>query len=391
MVNQLLKQAAAATEQENWSLVNQYLQQLSLEKTNQFQQALDLALKVLEQGDFQERWNLAKIFPKFGDLAISPLIKILEDEELDLEQRWFAGKILGEFNHPEVIFTLAKLLKTTEDEELATISAKALANLGKSSIDLLTNLLSEPNYRGLATSALAQIRSREVIGPLLKVAQDQEPSIRSVAIEALSSFHDPSITPVLIEALNDYAAVVRKEAVIALGFRKDLATKLDLLNYLQPRLYDLNLEVSQQAAIALGRLGTEQAATALFDVVESSTTPIPLQITIIKALAWIETAVSIEYLQKSFPLVAEASILELVRVLGRIESEVLKLNAAQILLDFFDSGHPIVGTTPIKQALAHAWGQLGNNLAVEALRHLSKDNDNRVKLQAVASLKRIVL
>ncbi|NEO98943.1 MAG: HEAT repeat domain-containing protein [Symploca sp. SIO2E9] len=386
-----LEQAASATDKKNWLLANQCLQQLSLEKTNQFQQALDIALTVLEQGDFQERWNLAKIFPKFGDIAISPLIEILEDEEVDLEQRWFAGKILGEFNHPEVIITLANLLKNTEDEELATISANALANLGKSSIDLLANLLSEPDYRRFATSALAQIRSREVITPLLTVAQDQDPAIRSAVIEALSSFRVPEIVPVLIEALNDYAAVVRKEAVIALGFRKDLAIELDLLNHLQPRLYDLNLEVSQQAAIALGRLGTEQAATALFTVVKSSSTPIPLQITIIQALAWIETAVSVEYLQKSFPLVAEASILEIVRMLGRIELEMLKVKAAQILFDFFYSGDSIIETTPIKQALAHAWGQLGKDLAIEPLRHLSEDDDARVRLQAIASLKHIVL
>ncbi len=387
MVNQLLEKAAIATGQENWSLANQYLQQLSLEKAAQFQQALDIALKILERGDFRERWDVAKIFPKFGQIAISPLIEILEDEEADLEQRWFAGRILGEFNHPEAIATLVNLLKTTEDEDLAAIAAQALANLGKSSIEALTSLLSQPDSRLLATCSLAQIRRPEAITPLLTAVKDRDVAVRSTAIEALSSFHDPRIPPVLIEALNDKAAAVRKEAVIGLGVRTDLAAQLDLLNHLKPRLYDFNLEVCQQAAIALGRLGTDRAAAALFAVLQSPATPIPLQVNLIQALAWMETAASLQYLQQSLSLVAEESVLEIVRVLGRIGSGSLKAKAAQILLDFFDSRHPIVETIAIKQALAHAWGQLGEESAVEPLLQLREDTEVRVRWQAIAALK----
>ena len=387
MVNQLLEKAVTATEQENWSLANQYLQQLSLEKADQFQQALDIGLKILERGDFQERWDVAKIFPKFGQIAISPLIEILEDEEADLEQRWFAGRILGEFNHPEAIATLVNLLKTTEDEDLAAIAAQALANLGKSSIEALTSLLSQPDSRLLATCSLAQIRRPEAIAPLLTAVKDRDVAVRSTAIEALSSFHDPRIPPVLIEALNDKAAAVRKEAVIGLGVRTDLAAQLDLLNHLKPRLYDFNLEVCQQAAIALGRLGTDRAAAALFAVLQSPATPIPLQVNLIQALGWMETAASLQYLQQSLCLVAEESVLEIVRVLGRIEAESLKAKAAQILLDFFGSRHPIVETIAIKQALAHAWGQLGEESAVEPLLQLREDAEARVRWQAIAALK----
>ncbi len=100
-----------------------------------------------------------------------------------------------------------------------------------------------------------------------------------------------------------------------------------------------------------------------------------------------ETGASLQYLQQSLSLVAEESVLEIVRVLGRIGSGSLKAKAAQILLDFFGSRHPIVETIAIKQALAHAWGQLGEESAVEPLLQLREDAEARVRWQAYAALK----
>jgi HEAT repeat protein len=93
---------------------------VSLSDTD-LEQVLNLALDVLYAGDFQERWEVAKVFPKLGAIAIAPLIEILEDEEADLELRWFAARILGGFNDPTVITTLVELLKTSEDEDLAAM------------------------------------------------------------------------------------------------------------------------------------------------------------------------------------------------------------------------------------------------------------------------------
>ncbi|HEY9797962.1 MAG TPA: HEAT repeat domain-containing protein, partial [Leptolyngbyaceae cyanobacterium] len=279
-MSNVLEQATAAAQQGNWSLLNQHLQHLPLGKNatdagsesaplndTDLEQVLNLALDVLEAGDFQERWDVAKLFPKLGAIAIAPLIEILQDDEAELELRWFAGRILGEFNHPTVITTLVDLLKTAEDEELSTMAAAALASLGDSAVEALTGLLADPESRLLATTSLSQIRRPEIIAPLLSVVNDPQVSVRSTAIEALSSFHDSRVPPVLLNALDDPAATVRKEAVIGLSLRSDLGEELDLLNRLKPLLYDFNREVCQQAAIALGRLGTDEAADALFEVI----------------------------------------------------------------------------------------------------------------------------
>jgi HEAT repeat protein len=222
---------------------------------------------------------------------------------------------------------------------------------------------------------------------LLGVVRDPQVAIRATAIEALTSFHDPRIPPVLLNALNDHVAAVRKEAVIGLGLRSDLREELDLLNRLKPLLYDFNLEICQQAAIALGRLGTDDAAEALFGVLQSPATPVTLTYDLIRALGWVGTIKSLDYLQQALIGAAVESTLEIVRVLGRLEDPVLKTKAAQILIDFLNSEHPTAGEATVKQAIAQAWGQLGEISAIDALVGLLADPADSVRLHAIAALK----
>lgn len=396
----VLEQATAAAQQGNWALLNQYLQLLPLGKkakhtehksaplnAHDLEQVINLALMVLEAGDFQERWDVAKVFKQLGQNAIAPLVNILKDEEADLELRWFAARILGEFNHPTVVTTLVELLQTAEDEDLAAVAASALANLGNSAIDALSSLLSEPESRLLATKSLAQIRRPEIITPLLSVVHDSQVAVRCAAIEALSSFHDPKIPPILIEALDDLAAAVRKEAVIGLGLRSDLREELNLVHRLKLLLYDFNGEVCQQSAIALGRLGTDDAAIALFDVLQSPATPAPLQITLIRALSWVATTQTLDYLQQALTITSADCTLEIIRVLGRWENPLLKDKAAQILIDFLNSTHPAAQTDTVKQAVAQAWGELGDVSAIDALVELLADPSPSVRLHGIAALK----
>ena len=399
-MSNVLEQATVAAQQGNWSLLNQHLQHLPLGENatdaatesaplndTDLEQVLNLALDVLEAGDFQERWDVAKLFPKLGAIAIAPLIEILQDDEAELELRWFAGRILGGFNHPTVITTLVDLLKTAEDEELSTMAAAALASLGDSAVEALTGLLADPESRLLATTSLSQIRRSEIIAPLLSVVNDPQVSVRSTAIEALSSFHDPRVPPVLLNALDDPAATVRKEAVIGLSLRSDLGEELDLLNRLKPLLYDFNREVCQQAAIALGRLGTDEAADALFEVIKSPATPVPLTYDFIRALGWVGTAKSLDYLQQALAHVSVECVVEIVRVLGRLEKPALKTKAAQILIDFLNSEHPARQVATVKQALAQAWGELGEVAAIDGLIGLLADPVDSVRLHAIAALK----
>ena len=392
-----IEQGLQAAHQQNWLLVIHYLQQLSLDKKTSssirlsrtiWRQGFQLALSVLFSGDFQQRWEVAKIIPRLGKEVIHPLIIVLEDEAVDIEVRWFISRILGEFTDPHIIITLVKLLQQTEHEELILVAVQTLAQIGTKAIDALSELLTQEEYRLLSVQALAHIRSIETINPLLTVAKDSQPEVRAIAIEALGSFHDRRITPILLEALQDTSAKVRKEAVIALGFRRDLAHKLNLVECIKPLLYDLDLEVCRQAAISLSRMGSEEAATTLFKVLSSSATPPILKLDLVRALSWNGTELALNYLQQSLQMEQEQICQEIVAVLGRVIEPQLKVQAVQILIDFWHSAKGQSSQSRLKQNLATAFCILGDTKAVDSLQQLAKEPEESIKLHAIAALKK---
>lgn len=389
----LLEQAQAARTQADWLSLIQCLQQVTTgEKVSswallELEQVLDLAIEVLLLGDFQERWDIAKMLSKLGKSAVAPLIEILEDEEAEEELRWFASRILGDLAAPEAIAALIEVLKTAQSEELSGMAAAALGNIGTPAVDALAKLLAHEDTRLLAVRTLSYIRSQATIAPLLDVVQDSQVAIRAAAIEALSSFHDPQIPPILLNALDDIAATVRREAVIGLSFRSDLREELALVARLSPRLHDFNLEVCCACAIGLGRLGTDTAADTLYQVLVSTHTPVNLQIEIIRALGWIGTATSLEYLTSYLNQQSSATLAEeIVAVLGRVKST--STSIAQTLIELLNSGHRVTQSVRVRSAIALSLSQLGDLQAVEPLIQLLAA-EPAVRLHAIAALKKL--
>lgn len=388
-LDQLLIQAQSARDVADWSLLIQYLQQLMVAKVNP-ERLLELALPILEMGDFQQRWDITKVLTQLGIIAIPPLIEILEDEDADEELRWYAAKTLGEFQHPDVIRPLVELLKKSDDEELKVMAATALGQIGTPAVAALSELLNQEQTRLLAVRSLAYIRTPEIITSLLAVVQDTQPSVRTAAIEALSSFHDERIPPVLLLALDDVSATVRSAAVIGLGFRSDLCTELGLVTRLQPKLYDLNLEVCCAATVALARMNCDEAAKQLFQVLLSPHTPIALQLEVIRALIWVETLSGLAYLQQSLLRITSQELWqEIVTVLGQVQKPQFTTVATEILLDMLQRQHPATKITSIKNAIALSLGQLGNKQAIEPLTLLLSDPDEVVRLYAIAALNKL--
>ncbi len=382
---QLLQQAQAAQEVGNWTGVIQCLQQLALVDIEpEISQVLDLALAVLDEGDFQQRWDMAKVYPRLGtniDFLIAPIIEIVTSEE-DEELRWYAARILGEFNQPKAIAALVDLLKSADNDELTSMAASALGQIGNPAVAALSELLIEEDTRLVAVKSLAYIRRSEIIAPLLTVVKDPDPEVRATAIEALGSFHNLEIPPVLIAALDDIAAPVRKEAVTGLGFRADIQAELDLVNKLIPRLYDFNIDVCCTAAMALGRLGSEEAAQGLNAVLKSPPTPLNLQLECIRALGRIETPLCLQYLRSclnehSSPALQQ----ETVKVLGQVQQ--LKGIAGDTLIAALHLSNNI------KSAIALSLGRLSETKAIEPLIDLLATPDPQVRLHAIASLQQL--
>ncbi len=406
-MSNLMVQAQEAVAQEDWLLLHQCLQQLLHQEEDQarsplatdqddyltvntdLDQVLSLALAGLRAGDFRERWDIAKFFPQLGDRAIPPLIELLQDETADWELRWFAVRILGEFQQPEVIATLIELLKTTHDDELSSIAAEALTQLGEPAVVALSELLQHEEWRLLAVQALARMQTPITLDPLLSVVNASQAEVRAAAIAALSSVHDPRVTPVLVHALDDVAVAVRREAIIGLGLRPDLATTLNLVDLLKERLWDLNLDVCHQAAIALGRLKTDAAAQALEAVLRSPHTPLPLQLEAIRVLGWMQTDMALHCLDQGVQLTSVAVCRELAMVLGRIDVAELVPNATEMLIRLLNSSDLVAQHLSVKQTAALGLGQLGHPSALDPLIELLADPDISIRLHAIAALKQL--
>lgn len=361
------------------------------EETGGSLQPLDLsaALDQFKLGDFETRWEIAKALPQFGTAAIAPLIHLLQDfddEDGDWDLPWFIAQVLGTFQHPEAIAALAELMRTTDQADVAEMAATALARCGVNAIACLTNLLQTSHTRPLAVQALAQIQHADVVAPLLSMTSDASPSIRSTVLDALSHFYHPTITRCLVQGLQDVSPLVRKAAIVGVGLQAELldADPVELLALL---LMDLNPSVSHQAALALGRLRTDQAAHELIQVLLSASPSIDLQLACVRALGWIQTPDALHGLAQGLDLATPVAI-EIVTVLGRVQLPALKAIATQILVATVstDGRQPAIA---LKQAIALSLGQLGDPQAVDSLIHLLADDEASVQFHAIAALKHL--
>ena len=392
----VLEQAEAAFEQGHWGLLYQCLQQLLIDQaiatlpSSTLERALELAIAILEAGDFQERWDAAKLLPAFGDRAIDPLIDLLKEDGADPDTRWFAARALGTYTQPDVIKALLELLQTTEEDDLRSIAAEALANIGTPVIAALTGMLAQEDTRLFAVRSLAAIRRSETIDPLLTIVDDPDPTIRAIALGALGSFHDPRIPPVLIQSLQDQEATVRQVAIEELGFCTDPTLQRTLVPLLSERLHDQDSFVCQKAALALGRLGIDAAADILFAVLKAPQKPVPLQTEIVWALHRIGTAKALDHLCQALHLFNHSALLPLYHstlvAIGRWETAADQPQAAQILADALAT--PLVAEqATLKQAIANGLGNLGQLTALETLIELLAHEEMSVRLHAIAALK----
>ena len=399
-IKEILNLGLKAAKQKDWLEVVNYLRLLPQSKINDqvklfvleqknWHIAFDLAVTMLIQADFQHKWEITKFFPLFGENIISPLTTLVKDETVEVEVRWFICQILGQFKSEAVVLTLVELLQQTTDAELTAMAGKTLTKIGNGAIDALVKLLAQPKYRFLAVQSLSYIRTAETIEPLLQVAVAPEPELRAIAIRALGSFHDRRVPPILVAALQDKASKVRKEAAIALGFRPDLCHELDLISHLQPLLYDLNLEVCRQAAVSLGRMKQEDATTVLFTALQAELTPVSLKLDLVQALGWSEIGLAINYLEQTLVNSSELVTQEIITVLGRINSQKLKHQAAQVLVNFWQAKNHQVYLPQIRQALATSLGELGYQCAQQTLAQLARDEDRKVQLHALSALKKL--
>ncbi|MFK8182103.1 MAG: HEAT repeat domain-containing protein [Phormidesmis sp.] len=395
------------------------------------EEQIALALSKLTSGDFHSKWDSAKQFIRQfrSDRPVPLLVQQLQDSA-DPEHQWFLVRILGQYNQPIVVETLARFLITTPETELQAEAIKALTQLGNSAISVLAQQLqsNELSQRRLAARTLGHIRRSAVIAPLLSIARDPDYQLREIAIEALGSFHDPRITPILISALTDESAIAT-EAIRALGRRADLLPEYNLTAALQHCLLNPDETVAKESAIALGRLGTEEAAVALGTLL-TQPAPTAVKVSAVRALSWLDSTTATSHLIEAFectpPIVMPVVKQEIAKALGQSRSQAHKVSAAKPLVQWLQQtcetanaattspSHTTANQTAdqtanqtadqtatesttgnateefaLKQTVISALTWLGATEAIDSLIFLLTDDDLRIQMHALSALKQI--
>ncbi|MGA1473835.1 MAG: HEAT repeat domain-containing protein [Prochlorothrix sp.] len=361
---------------------------------------LDPLIQQLQQGDFQARWSAMKALVKLGDVAIDPLLACLhdrgfetwddEEEDEDLwEFPWFIAQILGQIQHPRAIEALVELVRhyapQTESPDLpasldvAQVAAAALAQLGAPALPALQAMIAHPETRSYGVHALAQMQDPQVVDLLIGAAQDDDAAVRAIAMEALAGFLEDRIAPVFVQGLKDVSAQVRQRAIAGVGLRATASEVPQLLQALQPLLWDVNLGVACQAAIALGRLGQPAAVSMLVEVLEQPTAP-ALQDAALQSLCGLGTDTAFwaidRHIQTALlapPDRTHASLRTLLAYLGQLTLPASQLRGCHLLTRFLAQTCHQEQHSPLKQVAANSLGQLGHKLNTASPTDLEAD------------------
>jgi len=349
--------------------------------------ALAAALERLQTEDFAHRWDAAKVIQRYGEIAIAPLLNLLQENDDD-ELCWFIIRALGDSAHPQAIQALMQLLQSTDAEDVRQAAAVALAQHPDEVLPLLESLLTDEQGRSHAILVLAQLHHPQAISLLLPLATDPDPKIRTLAIEALSYSHNPSVLPILKQGLTDPIAAIRRATVVGLGAWSEERYPWELVALITPLLHDLNLDVRRQAILTVGRLGHEAAIAPLNDALRSPHTPDSLRPDLVRSLSWISHPQALACLQRELQTTPDAALAqEIVALLGRLTDETLLPLANQIVLDALQLENAVLKRPEVRRAIAHSLGQLRQPDALSRLTLLLLDGDRSVQLHALAALK----
>lgn len=166
------------------------------------------------------------------DRALIPLMSLLNDSELNYRIRISAAESLGRMGNEHALQSLMDILEDDQEQSvyLRESSAKALGMLGdlramealisvfqsKKGIRSKFDFLKERVVQSLGKLVQGTGRHDEVVQSLLEALQDEAPSIRLAAIEALAELGDVQWLPVIKERVFDTDDMVAQGAIGAM-------------------------------------------------------------------------------------------------------------------------------------------------------------------------------
>ena len=206
------------------------------------------------------RRSAVRALMEIGDAsAIDPLAAALGDADPAVRQEAASG--LTGFGAAAVPHLTTALQGT--NTQIRTASAVTLGKIGDATaVQPLIDALGDSDglLRQAAANALGQLKDPRAVTPLIAALKDHDGPVRAVAIDALVNIGAASVDPLLAAMSDSYSYVItqdgaqleiRQEAALALGRIGDTRTILPLIN----ALGNADLPFSRDAASALAAIG----------------------------------------------------------------------------------------------------------------------------------------
>ena len=210
---------------------------------------------------------------------------------------------------------LAQIASSDPEPSLRTLAFDALRRLRASTaLRVALSGVSDPDQdtRTAAIRLLGQIGERDVIDFLRSQTDDSDPRIRAAAIGALGQLGGRIAQPDFLRLMSDPEPMVREAAVIGAAE----AGVRSLVPGLIDLLTDTNERVRQAAANAIGILGDRSAVPALVGAFEDA--PPDLRGVIIQAVGRVDPSAVAELIARLIDTPDAGSRLALAATLGRL-------------------------------------------------------------------------
>ncbi|MBI9100805.1 MAG: HEAT repeat domain-containing protein [Spirochaetales bacterium] len=250
---------------------------LQLFITTEYREAEDFAIDILKNDDLYSNSILSKVMfylskdlSKDGAEAVALMF--------DHDQASVARSAIAAIGHIEDENYAEQLLELLDDDDFhEEVKSTILVSLGDmkamSAIDLLTDIALDENeeksWRWYACQSLGKIGAVESFPVLKSLLGDDDPNLRSFAVEGIGYFDSDETGGILISALRDSFWKVRVSAARQLGELKE-SNAVGILIYKAGK--DPENNVKKEAIKALGLIGDEEGFDYLKELVGSTRT-----------------------------------------------------------------------------------------------------------------------
>lgn len=338
---------------ENLEMRQAYLKIINLYPDPEPEPCLKVLLGLIEDREESIRQAACEIIPRFGTLAVEPLLEKMAHEI------WFvrtsAIQTLGKIGDIEALKPLLTALED-RDRDVRKEAVLALGKIGDmQAVEPLVFALENGfrDVRAAAAQALGELGDLYATeGLQIALVEDEAQEVRAAAALSLAHLGDTGNLEDLLEALkDDDDEHVRASVATALGILSDSRALKGLCRALE----DESLEVGLAAIKALGLLAHPDSLTPLLETLEFGTRD--LRAATAEALGCLGLSEAIPALAEALNDEAQAVRLSAAAALGQIRD----LSALEPLLNNLNISDPQLAEVTV-QALI--------NLGSEAIQHL---------------------